>query len=66
MRNEKASTEVYLRRFVDPLFDDCLDCGTKTEHRWQAVCEDDANPVRWCHACDKAWVWNAAGAKVGV
>jgi len=55
---EKALSEVRLTLGKDELFNACPDCGEEMEHRWaRDLYEDDSAPVRWCHKCDKAYIW---------
>ena len=56
---EKAKQEIILSKGED-IFDDCPCCHEELEHRWQHNEYGDFNPVRWCHSCDTAWIWEKA------
>ena len=53
---ERAKQEVIFREGQD-ILENCPHCGEELEHRWQRVDSDHHNPVRWCHFCDIAWIW---------
>lgn len=54
----KAKTEEVFTLGKDKLFNMCPSCGEEMEHRWQqGLYYDDSSPVRWCHRCDKAYIW---------
>jgi len=53
----RKSNEIYKSK-DEPMFENCPYCGGGLECTWQQTQNyDDSNPVRICHKCDTAWIW---------